>query len=41
MREATHPPGYRIANFEFFSSNNTFSILIYPLKNLHGIRLVA
>ena len=25
----------------FFSSNNTFSILTYPLKNVHGIRHVT
>ena len=39
MRVATNPPGHRMT-FDYFSSN-TFSILIYPLKNLHGIRLVT
>ena len=40
IREATNPPGHR-KTFDYFSSNNTFSILIYPLKNVHGIRLVT
>ena len=34
MREATNPPGHRMT-FDHFSSNNTFSVLIYPLKNVH------